>query len=110
LEYDLILIGAQKITEVKKEDIHYGNNRFWGVPKKRSSHGRISPGESPQGSQNETIAVIGYGVQGPGQALNLKDNGLMLSSDNPKQFRKTGKRAVAMVGNRESIYLKSKRP
>lgn len=24
---------------------------------------------------NETIAVLGYGVQGPGQALNLKDNG-----------------------------------
>ena len=24
---------------------------------------------------DETIAVIGYGVQGPGQALNLKDNG-----------------------------------
>lgn len=25
--------------------------------------------------KTETIAVIGYGVQGPGQALNLKDNG-----------------------------------
>jgi len=25
---------------------------------------------------NETIAVLGYGVQGPGQALNLRDNGL----------------------------------
>lgn len=25
--------------------------------------------------KNETIAMIGYGVQGPGQALNLKDNG-----------------------------------
>ncbi|MFH1476201.1 MAG: ketol-acid reductoisomerase [Verrucomicrobiota bacterium] len=25
--------------------------------------------------RNETIAVIGYGVQGPAQALNLKDNG-----------------------------------
>ncbi|MDN5203478.1 ketol-acid reductoisomerase [Fulvivirgaceae bacterium BMA10] len=25
--------------------------------------------------KNETIAIIGYGVQGPGQALNLKDNG-----------------------------------
>ncbi len=25
--------------------------------------------------QNETIAIIGYGVQGPGQALNLRDNG-----------------------------------
>lgn len=26
--------------------------------------------------RNEIIAVIGYGVQGPGQALNLKDNGI----------------------------------
>jgi ketol-acid reductoisomerase len=25
--------------------------------------------------KNETIAIIGYGVQGPGQALNLRDNG-----------------------------------
>ena len=25
--------------------------------------------------RDETIAIIGYGVQGPGQALNLKDNG-----------------------------------
>lgn len=25
--------------------------------------------------KDETIAIIGYGVQGPGQALNLKDNG-----------------------------------
>jgi ketol-acid reductoisomerase len=26
--------------------------------------------------KNETIAVIGYGVQGPGQALNQRDNGI----------------------------------
>jgi len=26
--------------------------------------------------KNDVIAVIGYGVQGPGQSLNLKDNGL----------------------------------
>ncbi len=26
--------------------------------------------------KNEVIAIIGYGVQGPGQSLNLKDNGL----------------------------------
>jgi len=25
--------------------------------------------------ENETIAILGYGVQGPGQALNLRDNG-----------------------------------
>jgi len=28
--------------------------------------------------KNETIAVLGYGVQGPGQALNMKDNGLQV--------------------------------
>lgn len=26
--------------------------------------------------KNETIAIIGYGVQGPGQAMNLRDNGI----------------------------------
>lgn len=26
--------------------------------------------------KNETVAVLGYGIQGPGQALNLKDNGI----------------------------------
>ena len=26
--------------------------------------------------KNETVAVIGYGVQGPGQSLNLRDNGI----------------------------------
>ncbi len=26
--------------------------------------------------QNETVAILGYGVQGPGQALNLRDNGI----------------------------------
>jgi ketol-acid reductoisomerase len=26
--------------------------------------------------QNETIAVLGYGVQGPAQALNMRDNGI----------------------------------
>ena len=26
--------------------------------------------------QKETIAVLGYGVQGPGQALNMRDNGI----------------------------------
>ena len=26
--------------------------------------------------REETVAVLGYGVQGPGQALNLRDNGI----------------------------------
>ncbi|MCG6910687.1 MAG: ketol-acid reductoisomerase [Deltaproteobacteria bacterium] len=28
--------------------------------------------------QDETIAILGYGVQGPGQALNMRDNGLQV--------------------------------
>ena len=41
--------------------------------------------------KNETIAVIGYGVQGPGQALNLKDNGFNVivgQRKNSKSFDK----------------------
>jgi ketol-acid reductoisomerase len=26
--------------------------------------------------ENETVAILGYGVQGPGQALNMRDNGI----------------------------------
>lgn len=37
--------------------------------------------------KNETIAIIGYGVQGPGQALNLKDNGfnVIVGQRNPSK-------------------------
>lgn len=42
----------------------------------------------------ETIAVIGYGVQGPGQALNLKDNGFRVIVGQRKNS-KTWDKAVA---------------
>lgn len=44
--------------------------------------------------KNETIAVIGYGVQGPGQALNLKDNGFNVIIGQRKNS-KTWDKAVA---------------
>ena len=44
--------------------------------------------------KNETIAVIGYGVQGPGQALNLKDNGFKVIIGQ-RQDSKTWDKAVA---------------
>lgn len=44
--------------------------------------------------KNETIAVIGYGVQGPGQALNLKDNGFNVIVGQRKNSR-TWDKAVA---------------
>jgi len=43
--------------------------------------------------KNETIAVIGYGVQGPGQALNLKDNGFNVIIGQSKQFPEDWRRA-----------------
>lgn len=44
--------------------------------------------------KNETIAVIGYGVQGPGQALNLKDNGFNVIVGQRRES-KTWDKAVA---------------
>ena len=44
--------------------------------------------------KNETIAVIGYGVQGPGQSLNLRDNGFNVIVGQRKGG-KTWEKAVA---------------
>ena len=44
--------------------------------------------------ENETIAVLGYGVQGPGQALNLRDNGIRVIVGQ-REGGKTWERAVA---------------
>lgn len=44
--------------------------------------------------ENETIAVLGYGVQGPGQALNLRDNGIRVIVGQ-REGGRTWDRAVA---------------
>lgn len=44
--------------------------------------------------KDETIAIIGYGVQGPGQALNLRDNGFNVIIGQRKES-KTWDKAVA---------------
>ncbi|SDL65916.1 ketol-acid reductoisomerase [Catalinimonas alkaloidigena] len=44
--------------------------------------------------KDETIAILGYGVQGPGQALNLKDNGFNVIVGQRKDS-KTWEKAVA---------------
>ncbi|MCX6013539.1 MAG: ketol-acid reductoisomerase [Chloroflexi bacterium] len=44
--------------------------------------------------KGETIAVIGYGVQGPGQSLNLRDNGFKVVIGQSKQFKEDWDRAV----------------
>src|SRR5512137_3166515 len=42
---------------------------------------------------NETIAILGYGVQGPAQALNLMDNGFRVIVGQSPDFKKDWDRA-----------------
>jgi len=44
--------------------------------------------------RDETIAVIGYGVQGPAQALNMKDNGFRVIVGQSRKFQRDWDRAV----------------
>src|SRR5512136_1037928 len=44
--------------------------------------------------KGETIAIIGYGVQGPAQSLNLRDNGFNVIIGQAPQFKRDWDRAV----------------
>lgn len=44
--------------------------------------------------KGKTIAVIGYGVQGPAQSLNMRDNGVNVIVGQSKRFKKDWQRAV----------------
>lgn len=44
--------------------------------------------------KDEVITVLGYGVQGPAQALNMKDNGINVIIGQSKEFAKDWDRAV----------------
>ncbi|MFO1476809.1 MAG: ketol-acid reductoisomerase [Verrucomicrobiota bacterium] len=45
--------------------------------------------------KNETIAIIGYGVQGPAQSLNLRDNGFKVIIGQASKFKRDWDRAIA---------------
>ncbi len=44
--------------------------------------------------KNETVAVIGYGVQGPAQALNMRDNGINVIIGQSPDFKEDWDKAV----------------
>jgi ketol-acid reductoisomerase len=44
--------------------------------------------------KNETIAIIGYGVQGPAQALNMKDNGFNVIIGQAPEFKDDWDKAI----------------
>ena len=60
---------------------------FGGVIENVVTREEFSLDKARQTLKDEVIAIIGYGVQGPGQALNLKDNGfnVIIGQRNPSK-------------------------
>ena len=52
------------------------NIDFGGTIEEVITRKEFSLGKAREVLQDETVAVLGYGVQGPGQALNMRDNGI----------------------------------
>src|SRR5215510_8158105 len=48
---------------------------FGGTKEQVVTRKEFTMAKARQALKNETIAIIGYGVQGPAQGLNLRDNG-----------------------------------
>lgn len=68
---------------------------FGGVKEKVIKRKEFPMSKARRILKNETIAIIGYGVQGPAQALNLKDNGFNVIIGQSKDFKKDWNRAKA---------------
>ena len=56
------------------------------------------------------MAVIGYGVQGPGQALNQKDNGINVIVGQRKNSKTWDKADQRRFRTRQKLFLKLKKP
>jgi ketol-acid reductoisomerase len=66
---------------------------FGGVKEEVVMRSEFPMEKARQVLKNEVIAVIGYGVQGPGQSLNMKDNGFNVIVGQSRQFPEDWKRA-----------------
>jgi ketol-acid reductoisomerase len=44
--------------------------------------------------KNETIAIIGYGVQGPAQSLNMRDQGFKVIIGSDPKFKREWDKAI----------------
>ena len=68
---------------------------FGGVKEKVVKREEFSLAKAHQVLKKEVIAVIGYGVQGPAQALNMKDHGFKVIIGQAPEFKRDWDRAVA---------------
>lgn len=68
---------------------------FGGVEENVVTREEFSLAKAQEVLKDEVIAIIGYGVQGPAQALNLKDNGINVIIGQAPEFKSDWDRAVA---------------
>ena len=68
---------------------------FGGVKERVVTRKEFSLDKAHRVLKNEVIAIIGYGVQGPAQALNLKDNGFKVIIGQSPKFKRDWNRALA---------------
>ncbi len=67
---------------------------FGGVEETVVTRDEFSLDKAREALKNELVAVIGYGVQGPAQALNMKDNGINVIVGQAPEFKTDWDRAV----------------
>jgi len=67
---------------------------FGGVEENVVTREEFSLSKAQEVLRDEVIAIIGYGVQGPAQALNLKDNGINVIVGQAPEFKADWDRAV----------------
>ena len=65
---------------------------FGGVEEKVVTRKEFSLAKAKSVLKNEVVAVIGYGVQGPAQALNMKDNGINVIIGQSQKYKRDGDR------------------
>ncbi len=68
---------------------------FGGVEEEVITRDEFSLEKAHDVLKDETIAVIGYGVQGPAQALNMRDNGFKVIIGQSSKFKREWDKAVA---------------
>jgi ketol-acid reductoisomerase len=68
---------------------------FGGVDEEVITRDEFPMAQALETLKDETIAIIGYGVQGPAQGLNMRDNGFNVIVGQSKAFQRDWDRAVA---------------
>ena len=80
---------------------------FGGVEENVVTREEFPLAKAQQVLKNEVVAVIGYGVQGPGQALNQKDNGINVIVGQRKNSKTWNKAVEALKRGTIICYLLS---